>query len=142
LTINLIGAKELNTQFAFILDHYSELYDEIIVGVINGKPSSLSDKYDILRGINRGKIHNVVDIQTNVTVLSGRDFWSWLNGGEPATQDWVLEGIIRGLQDANCREESRVLLTKYTHAFNRRYAHDLNEDGTVKWHQFLEEVNG
>ena len=32
----------------------------------------LTDKYDILRGINRGKQHNVVDLTANVKVYAGR----------------------------------------------------------------------
>lgn len=141
-TINLSVAKELNTAFSIILrDHYTS-YDEIVVGVFNGKAEGLSDKYDILRGINRGKIHDVLDIQANVRVLAGRDFWSWLNFGETRTQDWVLDGILQGLRQANCREESRVLLRAYISAFNNRYAKHIREDGSIDWHQLLAEVNG
>ena len=141
-TINLSVAKELNSAFSTILRDHVASYNEIVVGVFNGKAEGLSDKYDILRGINRGKIHDVLDIQTNVRVLAGREFWSWLNLGETQTQDWVLDGILQGLHVANCREESRVLLRAYISAFNDRYAKHIKEDGSVDWHQLLAEVNG
>lgn len=141
-TIQLTMAKEMNTAFHTILTRHGELFDQIVVGVIYGTQAGLTDKYDILRGINRGKVHDVIDIQQQVQVRAGREFWSWLNGEEPATQDWVLDGIISGLRMANCREECRGLLTSYAAAFNRQYAHHINPDGTVNWHQLLAEING
>jgi hypothetical protein len=141
-TINLSMAKELNSAFSIILRDHSAAYDEIVVGVFNGKTESLSDKYDILRGINRGKVHDVLDIQAHVRVVAGREFWSWLNFGEAHTQDWVLDGILQGLQQARCREESRSLLRMYTSAFNDRYARYVKQDGTIDWHQLLTELNG
>ncbi|MFN8458454.1 MAG: restriction endonuclease [Anaerolineae bacterium] len=141
-TINLSVAKELNSAFSIILRDYIELYNEIVVGVFNGTLEGLTDKYDILRGINRGKTHDVLDIQTNVKVVAGRDFWSWLNFGETQTQDWVLEGILKGLKQANCREESRTLLRAYISAFNERYAKHIKADGSIDWQQLLAEING
>jgi hypothetical protein len=141
-TIQLTAATKLNEAFHTILTRYPELFDQIVVGVGVGTQAGLTDKYDILRGINRGKAHNVFDIQRHVHVLAGREFWSWLNGDEPATQDWILDGILDGLRQANCRDECRRLLTGYADAFNRLYAHHINPDGTVNWHQLLAELNG
>ncbi len=141
-TINLSGAKALNAAFAEILHDYSDQYDEIVVGIFNGTLAGLSDKYDILRGINRGKNHDVIDVQANVQVLAGKDFWAWMNGGEPLTQEWILDGILEGLKRANCREESKKLLKGYTNAFNRFYAQSINSDGSVNWHHLLAMING
>jgi hypothetical protein len=141
-TIQLTAAIGLNRAFAEILRLYSHRYEEIVVGVTSGTQARLSDKYDILRGINRGKAHNVIDLQSNVKVLAGREFWSWINGNEPATQDWIMDGILVGLRTANCRNEIRQLLAGYTAAFNRKYDRHLNAGGTVDWHQLLTEING
>lgn len=142
-TIQLTMAIELNRAFRAILERYGDLFDQVVVGVIYGTLEGLTDKYDILRGINRGKVHDVVDIQGHVDVLAGREFWMWLNGGEPATQDWVLDGILAGLRDAKCREECRDLLVGYAAAFNAQYAKHINpEDGKVNWHQLLADING
>jgi hypothetical protein len=141
-TINLSGSRALNAAFAEIVRRFSSQYDEIVVGIFNGTVAGLSDKYDILRGINRGKNHDVIDVQANVQVLAGKDFWAWMNGGEPLTQDWVLDGILEGLKRANCREESKQLLERFTSAFNRAYAKGINEDGSVNWHHLLKSING
>ena len=80
-TIQLTMAVQLNTAFNEILDTYPDVADSIVVGVIYGKEEDLTDKYDILRGINRGANHDVIDVTDHVTVYSGREFWSWLSGG-------------------------------------------------------------
>lgn len=141
-TINLSVAKELNSAFSVILRDHHQLYNEVVVGVFNGTLEGLSDKYDILRGVNRGKIHDVLDIRASVQVLAGREFWSWLNFGERQTQNWVLEGIQHGLRQANCRDEAHTLLRAYISAFNSRYAKHIKPDGSIDWEQLLEEVNG
>jgi hypothetical protein len=141
-TIQLTMAMEMNTAFNTIITRYPDLYNEITVGVFYGTRQGLTDKYDILRGINRGKQHGVIDIQQHVNVVVGREFWAWLNEGEAATQDWVLDGILEGLNEANCREECRELLTAYASAFHRRYARHINSDRTINWHQILAELNG
>ena len=97
-TIQLTAAVQMNRAFAEITGRYSDLYDEIVVGVLSGTADQLTDKYAILRGINRGKSHDVVDIQANVQVLAGREFWAWINGDEAATQDWIMDGILAGLR--------------------------------------------
>jgi hypothetical protein len=141
-TIQLTAAKELNSAFGKILSGHGDLYNEVVVGVFNGRQDTLTDKYDILRGINRGKVHDVIDLTKNVHVYAGREFWSWLNQGEYRTQEWVLDGIIAGLAEANCREECRELLTSYADAFNKGYEDHLKEDMSVDWHRILGDVNG
>lgn len=141
-TINLGGAKDLNTAFASIIKDYGNLYDQIVVGVIIGKGEELGDKYDILRGINRGKNHEVIDISAAVSVLAGRQFWAWINGGEVSTQDWVIDGILEGLRIAKCRKDCKELLEKYISAFNARYAKHVKKDGSIDWHRLLSELNG
>jgi hypothetical protein len=141
-SIQLTMAKEMNSAFSSILAKHGDMFDSIVVGVFSGKAGSLSDKYDILRGINRGKVHNVVDIQRHVHVMAGRKLWSWLNGNEPATQDWVLDGILDGIRQADCRKECKELISGYSTAFNKVYSKHINADGSVNWHQLLSEVNG
>ena len=62
------AAKELNTAFSKILTTHGDKYKELVVGVFNGKQATLTDKYDIRRGINRGKHHDVVDLTQRVHV--------------------------------------------------------------------------
>jgi len=140
-TINLSAARSLNAAFAEIISRYSEQYDEIVVGIFNGTLEGLSDKYAILRGINRGKNHDVIDVQDHVQVLAGKEFWAWMNGDELMTQHWVLDGILEGLHQANCREESKQLLSSYTQAFNRLYASSLKADLSIDWHTLLDAIN-
>lgn len=147
-TIQLTAAVGLNRSFAEMLGKvpghagYPGKFSEIVVGVVVGQGTGLTDKYDILRGINRGKQHSVVDITSQVRVLAGRDFWAWINGDEKATQDWIMDGILAGLKSAACRDKCRDLLVNYKAAFNRRYAKNINSDGSINWHQLLSEVNG
>jgi hypothetical protein len=141
-TIQLTAAKELNRAFAEILQTYKGLFGGIAVGVAYGKTSDLSDKYDILRGINRGKNHDVIDLRSDVSVYSGREFWAWINGNEPATQEWVLDGILEGIQQANCRRNASRYLQGYTDGFAAKYASYIQRDGSVDWKRLLRTVNG
>ena len=141
-TIQLTAAMELNNAFVKILANHPDQFEQIIVGVSIGTIAGLSDKYDILRGINRGKNHDVVDIQEHVRVLAGQNFWAWINGGEEATQDWIMEGILAGLEKANCREEGHLLLGSFAKAYNRLYEKFKRADGTIDWHALLQSVNG
>jgi len=140
-TIQLTMAMEMNSAFNTILTRHPE-FEHIVVGVMYGTRAGLTDKYDILRGINRGKVHNVIDIQGQVSVLAGREFWAWLNGDEPATQDWLLEGILEGLRQANCRDECRELLANYRDAFAQKYSGHIDENGNINWQQLLKDING
>lgn len=73
-TIQLTMAVQLNAAFHEILSAHRDIVDEIVVGVFYGKKEDLTDKYDILRGVNRGANHDVVDITRHVNVYSGREF--------------------------------------------------------------------
>ena len=91
-TIQLTMAVQLNKSFEEILSNHGDIYEKIVVGVFYGKKDDLTDKYDILRGINRGANHDVTDLTEHVDVCSGAEFWKWINNGEEKTQDWVMEG--------------------------------------------------
>ena len=60
-TIQLTMAQQLNRAFHEILENFGDSYSKIVVGVFYGNSETLTDKYDILRGINRGAKHDVVD---------------------------------------------------------------------------------
>jgi len=141
-TIQLTMAVQLNAQFLTIRDKYPNVFGGVVVGVAYGKQSGLTDKYDILRGINRGKRHDVTDITSFVKVLSGREFWAWINGGQIETQDWILDGILSGLTTANCVDECRELLGTYRKAFSASYSQHINAKGQIDWHAILRELNG
>jgi hypothetical protein len=141
-TIQLTAAMELNTAFARILKRHGNLFGKIVVGVASGTADALTDKYDILRGINRGKKHDVVDLTSDVEVLAGREFWSWLNGGEPATQEWLLKGVLKGLRAANCRGKCSDLLAAYKNAFTKQFAHQIDKQGNINWDKILTRING
>ncbi len=141
-TIQLTAAMELNKAFEQILKKHNPPFSRIVVGVFAGTQAALTDKYDILRGINRGKKHNVADLTKNVSVYAGKEFWTWLNGGEEATQGWVLDGIIKGLHDANCRKEAAELLKAFKEKFAASYAQYVDAGGKVNWHQLLTAING
>lgn len=141
-TIQLTAAMELNHAFVNILTAYPDQFDQIVVGVSIGREAELSDKYDILRGINRGKNHDVIDVQKQVQVLAGANFWTWINGGEAETQNWVMEGILAGLKKVNCRDEGYLLLKSFEKAYNNSYEKFKNPDGTVDWYALLSAING
>lgn len=142
-TIQLGQAVGLNHAFARILGPaYEGEFQSIAVGVAVGRSESLTDKYDILRGINRGKIHDVVDLSAQVKVLAGREFWAWLNEGETETQDWVLEGILSGVKDSGMSARSAQLLDAYKTAFSNQYAAFVDGDGEIDWIGLLARFSG
>lgn len=141
-TIQLTMAVQLNRAFKEILEAYPDKFSEIAVGVFYGKREGLTDKYDILRGINRGKNHDVTDLTEHVKVYAGRDFWAWLNEGEVATQDWVLEGIMTGLKQDNSRAECGRLLTEFKTKIVKSYSKYVSNKGQVDWSALLNDING
>ena len=105
-TIQLGQAVDLNRAFGEIIalrDAGKVGFSKIIVGVFYGKASTLSDKYDILRGTDKGANHNVADLSADVEVFAGRDFWEWL-GGNGETQAWVLAGILKAISTHRAHE--------------------------------------
>ncbi|MBN8685035.1 MAG: hypothetical protein J0L99_20475 [Chitinophagales bacterium] len=142
-TIQLTMAVQLNKAFKEITETYPGLCNNIVVGVFYGKPSDLTDKYDILRGINRGANHDVTDLQKHVIVYSGRDFWKWLNYGEENTQEWVLQGLLNALQETKIHITAKELLQRYKESVVTKYQDDiLEEDGSINWFNLLKRING
>lgn len=141
-TIQLTMAVQLNTAFNEIITQHHSVFDRICVGVFYGKNDDLTDKYDILRGINRGANHNVIDCSDYVSVKAGKDFWSWLNGGEDRTQNWVLLGLIDALKEQNIKSSSQQLLSRYASSVERHYKAAKLEDGTIDWEALLTKING
>lgn len=145
-TIQLTMAVQLNKTFADLIEarEKGEVdFDGIVVGVSYGESSGLTDKYDIIRGINRGARHDVVDIREDVRVYAGRSFWSWLNGGEDQTQDWVMEGILSGIDQAQRKYGSTAdLVHAYTAAFSKRFSAHVSKSGEIDWGGILKMING
>lgn len=140
-TIQLTMAMQLNYSFNEILTKYDQ-FEEIVVGVFYGTVEGLTDKYDILRGINRGAKHNVIDLTKSVSVHTGRAFWSWLNQDIPETQDWFLEGILKGVKESNAREEGGQLLAGYNKFVAQKYQKFIKGDGSIDWQALLTSING
>lgn len=141
-TIQLTMAVQLNRSFNEMIDDYGNHFDKIVVGVFYGKKEGLTDKYDILRGVNRGANHDVVDIMDRVDVLAGREFWTWLNDGEFCTQDWVLAGINAALKEENIHETAKKLLSDFTAGVAMKYKNEVGADKKVDWQKILTKING
>lgn len=140
-TIQLSMATALNRSFEEIKQQDSDIFDGVVVGVYYGKKELLTDKYDIVRGINRGAVHDVFDLRDFVSVEAGVGFWSWLNGGEQATQEWVLSGVTAAVDSSEVADRSANLI----HAFEKKISDDmadLHAEGAVKWTEFLQSING
>jgi hypothetical protein len=140
-TIQLSMATALNRSFEEIKQQDSSRFDGVVVGVYYGKKELLTDKYDIVRGINRGAVHDVFDLRDFVSVEAGAGFWSWLNGGEPATQEWVLEGITSAVNSSQVSSRSANLIRAFERKISDDMA-DLHAQGEVKWIEFLLSING
>ena len=142
-TIQLTMAVQLNKAFEEIFEKHGDTVNSITVGVFYGSKDDLTDKYDILRGINRGANHDVINLTDKVFVESGRDFWAWLNNGESQTQDWVLNGIIKSLSASNISSQSKVLLEAFRNGVEMKYnALDDGNSGEMNWHALLKQING
>ncbi len=142
-TIQLTMAVQLNAAFNEILTDFPGISDSIVVGVFYGKKESLTDKYDILRGENRGANHDVIDLTANVNVYAGKEFWMWLNDGEADTQLWVLEGIKSALDSEKIHETASALLDKFKRSVVDKYENDVrDENGVLDWNKLLTKING
>lgn len=135
-------AVQLNAAFHEIIEKHSDIADEIVVGVFYGKKEDLTDKYDILRGINRGANHDVTDVRQHVNIYSGREFWAWLNDGEQKTQEWVLKGIIEALQEEKIHAAASALLQKFKDGVVKKYENDIRDGDKLNWYKLLEKING
>ncbi len=144
-TINLGGARDLNKSFELIRLHhvkpYPGKYGEIAMGVLYG--SQLTDKYQILRGETQRQrnLHDVVDITDTVNVYAGRAFWSWLNDGEDATQEWVLSGVLKAAATFKEGTNQKELISALVGS-SAAFASLLSDDGQPDWSKMLRSVNG
>lgn len=141
-TIQLTMAVQLNVAFNEILTKHSAFSDNIVVGVFYGTPETLTDKYDILRGINRGATHDVIDLTQHVHVYSGKEFWSWLNYGLEETQEWVLDGMLNALREEKIHETATELLNKFKEGVVKKYEDDIKEGVNLNWQKLLKKING
>lgn len=150
-TIQLTMAVQLNHVFSKLVALRRKggvRFDKIVVGVFYGTQAGLTDKYDICRGINRGQKHEVYDLTEVVEVKAGAEFWAWLNGGEQATQEWVMEGVLKGYEMAEAQAHSRGLassrdlIDRYRTSFVRTYNRYVDPSGTIDWFGILRAING
>ncbi|WGG50745.1 hypothetical protein [Rugamonas sp. DEMB1] len=147
-TIQLTMAVQLNHAFNEIVKAFPNRFSRIIVGVFYGSADGLTDKYKILRGVNNGKNHDVIDLTDHVSVYAGREFWSWLNDGEPLTQDWVLQGFLMGIEEHRRGEEMQPkkvheYLQEYKESIHAKYAGYTSAGvGGINWPQLLSDING
>ena len=142
-TIQLTMAVQLNRAFSEILEKHPDLATDISVGVFYGKKDGLTDKYDLITGVNRGANHDLFDLRERVHVYAGRDFWKWLNEGDDHTQEWVLEGILEALAEEKINESATALLEKFKSGVVEKYDSEIrNDDGEVDWKKLLTMING
>ncbi len=142
-TIQLTMAVQLNSAFKEIFDNHPNSVNKIVVGVFYGKNTDLTDKYDILKGINRGANHNVIDLTGRVEVYAGKEFWSWLNDGEHSTQEWVLKGILSALEEEAIHDTATGLLNNFKQSVVDKYEAEVrNSDGSIDWQRLLSKING
>src|SRR5215203_1216838 len=142
-SIQLGQALNMNHSFARLLDAREAgaiKFDRIVIGVLYGKEETLTDKFQIARGIGP---HDAVDIRDHVDIRAGRQFWSWLNEGIEETQEWVMDGFLVGIRAA--REElgsAAELMSAYERSYEARLSRHVDGDGSIDWHGLLREING
>jgi hypothetical protein len=148
-TIQLTMAVQLNKAFSELLRLKQKKalgkfdFDEIAVGVFYGTKQALTDKYDILRGVNRGAVHDVQDLTKDVHVYAGREFWAWLNDDESQTQEWVLEGILQGFAQAEkSTEPLSSLLASFRKEFSQQFQSFVRKDLSIDWKGIIRKING
>lgn len=117
---------------------------EIVVGVFYGNESLLTNKYSILRGINPRQQSQFVKLE-HVRVLAGKEFWTWLNGGQEDTQEWVLEGTHVGADRAFNKggSKNRDLVQNAPKQLSEELAkkYGLSLKGEIDWSQLLIAIN-
>ena len=148
-SIQLGQAVQLNRSFQVLVrsrDAGEFDFDKIVVGVFYGKAGHLTDKYSLICGqqsTTGAAQHDVEDLTDHVVVVAGRAFWSWLNAGETQTQDWILDGIMRGFEVVAAKHGSLAEpFEVFVDSFTDTFARYTNNDGTVDWHALLTEING
>ncbi|MDQ1184193.1 PmeII family type II restriction endonuclease [Agrobacterium larrymoorei] len=119
----------------------STLFEKIIVGTFYGRSEGLTDKYRIIRGINTGQNHDVVDITDNVEVISGREFWAWL-GDDYDTQDWIIEGIVRATKaSAGIERKAAEDTEKIERNITKVFATIQDPHSVDDWKKFASAIN-
>ena len=145
-SIQLAMAVQLNNRFEELVERRKEGlldFSDIMVGVMYGTSDTLTDKYDIARGINTGSRHNVKDLTEHVHVSAGRDFWRWINYGEGQTQDWLLAAILDAVSKFRRDNPGAAdRITAYKDAFVSQFSHRIDDDGSVDWVSILRDING
>lgn len=144
-TIQLGQAVELNKSFKDIRDLFEaaeHLHEQVVIATFYGHADRLTDKYRLVRGISRGANHDVHDLENYVTVLAGKEFWSWL-GDHEDTQLWVMEGIQSAIEaKRQPLFEAQALMAEFKNSFARRYAAFIDETGVIDWVRILQATNG
>lgn len=144
-TIQLTMAMQLNSTFSKLIDEREEKalkFKRIVVGVIYGKAADMTDKYRIIRGITTGAEHNAINIEGHVDVVVGRELWTWLNGGESATQDWVVDGILQAIAESKTDlAEAKKHLEEYKQTFADNFRQHIT-GGVIDWRAIVHAING
>lgn len=145
-TIQLGQARSINDAFTKLLARRRAgklKFSKIVVGVFYGTQEDLTDKFDIIRGICSKAKHDVTDIREEVEVVAGRKFWAWINGGEEATQEWIMEGVLVAIGAAAPElTHAKTLLDGYKSSFEKKFKHHVKDDGAIDWAGLLKEING
>ena len=148
-SIQLGQAVQINRSFQVLVrlrDAGEVDFDNLVVGVFYGKAEDLTDKYRLIRGeqsTTGAAQHDVRDLTDHVVVVAGREFWSWLNAGETETQDWILDGIIRGFEVTAAKHGSLAgPFEEFVDSFAETFTKHTDDSGKVDWHALLTEING
>jgi type II restriction endonuclease EcoO109I-like protein len=141
-TIQHGQAMQLYENFKTIGERHLQK-DGIVVGVFYGNETLLTNKYEIVRGINPRHQATMHPLEF-VEVKAGREFWTWLNQGEVSTQDWVMEGIRKGSEqclvtNADLARTCRDAPMKLREELQRKYR--LAPDGSLDWFYLLHAIN-
>ena len=145
-TIQLSMAVQLNRQFEQLVTRRREGlldFSDIVVGVTYGTSDTLTDKYDIARGINTGAFHDVRNLTEHVHVHVGRDFWRWINYGEEQTQEWLISAILNAVSKFRQNRPGVAERTaEYRDAFVDQFDSRIGDDGSIDWANILRDING
>ncbi len=115
----------------------------IVVGVFYGHKGLLTDKYRIVKGENVRR-QDTLSILPYVEVKAGAMFWSWLNDDQIETQEWLLEGILKGVEQFSSHNEDMAAIvggaaSQLIKELQVKY--DLPSDGSINWSLLLHTIN-
>jgi hypothetical protein len=115
----------------------------VVVGVFYGHKGLLTDKYRIIRGENVRR-QSILKPLSYVKVKAGAEFWTWLNDDETRTQEWILEGIQKGVDEFSANNPSvREVVGGASNLLVKelRDKYGLPDDGSLDWFFLLHAVN-